>query len=406
MEDRTPTPGQEGRVLITPENGSAPFYAKVTMADNPTNPGTPLNKETLLQDSTEIEIFGNASNRTVAEAFSGIMNRIELIMQNVASMALTITDTAGNPIPGVYVKGVFDDNGNPIKTNASGQINGYVSEGDTTLSIQDYADIIPYSEVFTAVKGQSYTKTIQVTTRNFLKILSSGQYRLSGNVEQVDVTAVGGGGGGAGGSANTDLESPGSGGGGGYCTVQENVSFVPGVSYPAIVGAGGVRGAGASDNTLTATAGGNGGQSSFLGVSANGGMGGNLGDGAQGGSGNGKGGNAPSSFNTSGVDGVAGSVLGYSSFTETVRYGGGGGSGAYGESRELTPGEGGEGYGGDGGRYSPGSAIGCTPGADGFGGGGGGGYAGDYSAGYGPAENGEKGGSGCLALRMHLATAA
>lgn len=52
MQDRTPTPGQEGRVLITPENGSAPFYAKVEMADNPTNPGTPLNKETLLQDST------------------------------------------------------------------------------------------------------------------------------------------------------------------------------------------------------------------------------------------------------------------------------------------------------------------------------------------------------------------
>lgn len=52
MEDRTPTPGQEGRVLITPENGSAQFYAKVTMADNPTNPGTPLNKETLLKDAT------------------------------------------------------------------------------------------------------------------------------------------------------------------------------------------------------------------------------------------------------------------------------------------------------------------------------------------------------------------
>ena len=52
MEDRTPTPGQEGRVLITPENGSAPFYAKVTMADNPTNPGTPLNKASLLTDET------------------------------------------------------------------------------------------------------------------------------------------------------------------------------------------------------------------------------------------------------------------------------------------------------------------------------------------------------------------
>lgn len=51
MQDRTPTPGQEGRVLITPENGS-PYYAKIEMADNPTQPGTPLNKDTLLKDAT------------------------------------------------------------------------------------------------------------------------------------------------------------------------------------------------------------------------------------------------------------------------------------------------------------------------------------------------------------------
>lgn len=52
MQDRIPTPGQEGRVLITPENGGAPFYAKVAMADNPTQNGTPYNKQTVLQDST------------------------------------------------------------------------------------------------------------------------------------------------------------------------------------------------------------------------------------------------------------------------------------------------------------------------------------------------------------------
>lgn len=396
------------RYQLTKVAGTDDIYDLTPAPGTITEEGTMINKQTLLTDETEIVLFGNADDRTVDDAFNMISTKISLIMQNVASMALTITDTAGNPIPDVYVNGVFDENGNAVKTNASGQINGYVSEGDTTLSISDYADITPYSEVFTAVKGQSYTKTIQVTTRNFLKILSSGQYRLSGNVEQVDVTAVGGGGGGAGGSATSGLEaaSSGAGGGGGYCTVQENVSFVPGVSYPAVVGSGGSGGAGSDDRPSTATAGGNGGQSSFLGVSANGGMGGNLGLGAQGGSGNGKGGNAPSSIQMSGLNGSDGSVLGYSSFTETVRYGGGGGSGAYGEARASTPGEGGEGYGGDGGRYSPGSTIGCTPGADGFGGGGGGGYAGDYNAPSGPAENGEKGGSGCLALRMHLATAA
>ena len=51
MQDRVPTPGQEGRVLITPENGS-PYYAKIEMADNPTQVGTPLNMATLLKNST------------------------------------------------------------------------------------------------------------------------------------------------------------------------------------------------------------------------------------------------------------------------------------------------------------------------------------------------------------------
>lgn len=52
MFDRKPTPGQEGRTLITPENGDAPFYAFVAMADNPSEEGTPLNKATLLADAT------------------------------------------------------------------------------------------------------------------------------------------------------------------------------------------------------------------------------------------------------------------------------------------------------------------------------------------------------------------
>lgn len=56
MKDRQPTPGQEGRVLITPESG-APFYARVAMADNPLEQGTPINKATLWTDATA-SLFG------------------------------------------------------------------------------------------------------------------------------------------------------------------------------------------------------------------------------------------------------------------------------------------------------------------------------------------------------------
>mgnify|MGYP005765496089 CR=1 FL=1 len=407
MQDRIPTPGQEGRVLITPEDGSAPFYATVEMADNPTQAGTPLNKETLLQDGTEAEIFGDTANRTVDEAFMGIMGKIALIMQNVASMTLTVTDTAGTPLQGVYVSGIFDEDGNAVATNASGQIAGYVAEGTTNLSVSGYADIANYSEQFEAVKGQSYTKTIAVTTRNFLKMTSTQSVRFSGNVEQVDVTAVGGGGGAAesaNGSGTTGVT--GGAGGGGYCVVEEDVTFTPNTSYSAVVGAGGNK----SD----------GGTSSFLGVSAAGGKKGEEGYawgaspyGGTGGAGNGKGGNGvsgdanASAYQRNGNDGVAGTVAGYSSFTETVVYGGGGGTGNVGPQTE--PGNG-AGYGGDGGQARNRPGGNGHNGTDGFGGGAG---SGGFSAIQDETEgnvyyigNPGRGGSGCIAIRMHLKSAA
>ena len=50
MKNRVPA--NPGRVLITPEDGSAAFYAVLTRADNPTEAGDPLNKATLLKDAT------------------------------------------------------------------------------------------------------------------------------------------------------------------------------------------------------------------------------------------------------------------------------------------------------------------------------------------------------------------
>lgn len=55
MKDRVPA--NPGRVLITPEDGSAAFYATMTRADNPTQEGDPLNKANLLKDATAA-LFG------------------------------------------------------------------------------------------------------------------------------------------------------------------------------------------------------------------------------------------------------------------------------------------------------------------------------------------------------------
>lgn len=46
-----------GRVLLIPEDGSAPFYVTMERADEPTQAGDPLNKNTFLKDATAA-LFG------------------------------------------------------------------------------------------------------------------------------------------------------------------------------------------------------------------------------------------------------------------------------------------------------------------------------------------------------------
>lgn len=67
MQDRVPV--NPGRVLITPENGSAAYYATMTRADNPTQEGTPLNKASLLKDATAA-LFGLGADVVPDDVFS------------------------------------------------------------------------------------------------------------------------------------------------------------------------------------------------------------------------------------------------------------------------------------------------------------------------------------------------
>lgn len=78
MNDRIPAEGKAGRVLITPENGSAPFYATVTMADEPLDEGTPLNKATLLKDATAA-LLGGGADMVPDEAFAALWELIDTL---------------------------------------------------------------------------------------------------------------------------------------------------------------------------------------------------------------------------------------------------------------------------------------------------------------------------------------
>lgn len=71
MKDRVSA--NPGRVLITPENGDAPFYATMTRADNPTQEGDPLNKNTLLTDATAA-LFGLGADAVPDDVFVSLAN--------------------------------------------------------------------------------------------------------------------------------------------------------------------------------------------------------------------------------------------------------------------------------------------------------------------------------------------
>lgn len=405
MRDRQPT--QPGRVKITPENGDA-YYAVVEMADEPTELGTPPIKENLLRDETESALFGFARDRTVNDAFFGIASKLKLISADMASITLTVKSASGNALSGVQINGAYDENGAALITGSDGTATGYVSDGSVTLSVSGYADIVDYSETFTAAKGQSYTKTITLTTRNFLKITSSKSVKFSGDVTTVDVTVVGGGG--AAGTSYASQESPsvaatGGSGAGGYCTVQDNIQITPNTAYPAVIGSGG---------TTTSSDGNDGGKSSFLGVEAAGGKGGkaatySAAGAGQAGNGNGVYGRIVDAYSRgdySGNDGNPGTVDGYDSFTTTTRFGGSGGGGGASNGYVTTSGGNPGGYGGKGGGVERTNGVPGDAGQDGFGGGGGSGGA--FFASYGTDDpeqdkgNPGKGGSGCVTMRIHF----
>lgn len=427
MKDRQPT--QPGRVKLTPENGTSPFYAIMEMADEPTEIGTPPTKAYLLQDETEFALFGNVANRTVNNAFMGVATELRvlrLLIAETASVTVTVKSTGGTPLSNVQVLGMFDESGVTCVTNASGVATGYVNSGSVTLQINGYADIVDYSETFTATAGETYNKQLNVTVRNFLAVTSSRSIKFSDNTDFIDVSVVGAGAGGSSGWASSrgSGAASGHGGCGGYITTRNNVSITANVSYPIIVGAGGTGGKYVGSTNTEPTSGGN---SSAFGLTANGAtagtnskMGSSQYDAAVGtfGSGNGLGGRgivaSYSSGRNTGNAGGNSSAIAYISFTETATLGAGGGSGA--ADTDTSPissgGAGGSVGGGIGGGASRSGGVstgknGTNAEANtGSGGGGGCAYSGATSDGQESGQgNGGNGAAGMVGIRIHLKSA-
>lgn len=92
MLDRVST--KPGRVLISPEDGKAAFYATMARADEPTQEGNPLNKATLLSDATAAMYgFGQESVPDNVLAFLGKYAQHMWWKKAVKNIQIRIADT-------------------------------------------------------------------------------------------------------------------------------------------------------------------------------------------------------------------------------------------------------------------------------------------------------------------------
>lgn len=90
MKDRVSQ--NPGRVKITPENGSAAYFAKLEMADGPTDPGTPLTRQTLLSEDAAQQLGLDPETATPSEAFG----RIALGLSNTYTATLAANGWSGS----------------------------------------------------------------------------------------------------------------------------------------------------------------------------------------------------------------------------------------------------------------------------------------------------------------------
>lgn len=99
MTDRLPT--YPGRVIMTPVAGAVNTYDMVR-ADVPIEEGTPLNKETMLQDGTAA-LLGLAKDATPDDALKAVINKLNgLIAYGTEDLTPGVSNLATGTIYLVY----------------------------------------------------------------------------------------------------------------------------------------------------------------------------------------------------------------------------------------------------------------------------------------------------------------
>lgn len=383
MRDRTPTKVLGNGALrygVYDADGTFLRYEYLGLDDQPTQEGTPLNKASLLKDSTAA-LLGLGTDAVPDDAFVALV-----LGQGVYGYRVKVQLADGTPVEGATVSGIQPLTGSTLVTGADGTVLGKSASASVTIGCTS-----PYIDQ-KAPAAQTVTKTGTITdvtltlenVTDMLTISSSKTAKISSMAKTVDIFASGGGGGGCGGIN--------AGGGGGYASNKLNEPISGDTDLKIVIGAGGYGGTASSLN------GGNGGETTVslnnvTALTASGGFGGTT---TAAGAGNGYGGTKGD--NGIGANGSPASVSVFNDSSIGIKTGGGGGGGSSSYISDGSHSYGGTPNGGIGGYFHHKTDADYTyPGGNGgIGGGGGGGCS------YYQVLNGGNGGPGIVYLRFHF----
>lgn len=177
MKDRIPK--DPGRVLITPENGDAAFYATMTRADNPEQEGTPLNKNSLLKDATAA-LFGLGADALPDDVLRKIASDTSnlYVWKKTGASYVEIVPTLSGPTGTTYSVGY---------NNESIQYSDELEVVSGTLKLKNPSTVTittsNYANYSTLLCGKYFTVTSNNSLSNYLCFGDDTELKIKSNTQ-------------------------------------------------------------------------------------------------------------------------------------------------------------------------------------------------------------------------------
>ena len=190
--------GLSARYQLTPEDGSAAFFATLVLADEPINIGTPVDTDAFLKASTSV-LYGinDPTSATPDDIFALIANRLSMLGGDSTTLLAAITaeterSTAAEQALQSNIdsaQSALQDNIDIVSTTLTAEVNrATAAEQALQSNIDDnYSDLNSRVATNTANISTNYTSLINLISAESTRAAQAEQ-ALQGNIDTVSTT--------------------------------------------------------------------------------------------------------------------------------------------------------------------------------------------------------------------------